>query len=246
MPDNSELDLKRAVTESVVFKDAKLISMKKNFDETRLVEPNTGDIAQIFSAEPSGQLWEVKISSAFEKLEEPFQNFPVDVDCSGASTGHASENLNSGKLEPIQVDMVNEVGRMEAECKGTELQQRKRKAKQISAVTSSCALHPKSPEKSMVFEAESVMSEGNASGEKKRRGRKKKEVERGSVNEFLKTKIHLRYLLHRIKYEQSLIDAYSAEGWKGQRFVLSSIFGTDSYFLCYILMGECFCYLSDL
>ncbi|XP_073278417.1 pathogenesis-related homeodomain protein [Primulina huaijiensis] len=216
MPENSELDSKRTVTESVVFKDANLISMEKISDKERIVGPNTRDIAQIFSAEPSGQLWEVKISSTFEDLEEPFQNFPVDVNCSDGSTGHASVNPNSGKLEPIQVDAVNEFGRMEAEYKGIELQQRKRKAKQTSAVTSSWALHPQSPEKPMVFEAESVISEGNASGEKKRRGRKKKEVERGSVNEFLKTKIHLRYLLHRIKYEQSLIDAYSAEGWKGQ------------------------------
>ncbi|XP_073150023.1 pathogenesis-related homeodomain protein [Henckelia pumila] len=212
----SELDSKRSVTESVVFTDAKLISMEKSSDETRIAGPNTGDIAPIFSAEPSGQLWEVKISSAFENLEEPFQNLPVDVDCSGASTGHASENPNSGKLEPIQVDAISEVGCMEAEFKGTELQQRKRKAKLTSAAISFWALHAKSPEKSMVFEPESVMSEGNASGEKKRRGRKKKELKSGSVNEFSKTKIHLRYLLHRIKYEQSLIDAYSAEGWKGQ------------------------------
>ncbi|EPS70892.1 hypothetical protein M569_03865, partial [Genlisea aurea] len=50
---------------------------------------------------------------------------------------------------------------------------------------------------------------------KKKRERKTKS-NNSSANEFSRMKPHLRYLLHRIKYEQSLIDAYSAEGWKGQ------------------------------
>ncbi|KZV33209.1 hypothetical protein F511_16243 [Dorcoceras hygrometricum] len=175
MPDNSELDSKRAVTESLLYKDAKLISMEKNSEETRTEGPNNGDKAQIFSAEPSGQLWEVKISSAFGNLEEPFRSLPVDVEFSGASSGHASEIPNSGKLKPMQVDAINEVGHMGAECEGIELQLRKRKARQTSAVSSSWALHEKSPEKFMVFEPGAVLSEGNTSGEQKRRGRKKKE-----------------------------------------------------------------------
>ncbi|KAJ1397314.1 Zinc finger, FYVE/PHD-type [Sesbania bispinosa] len=37
----------------------------------------------------------------------------------------------------------------------------------------------------------------------------------GITDQFSKIRAHLRYLLNRVSYEQSLIDAYSGEGWKG-------------------------------
>ncbi|KAL5561329.1 hypothetical protein UlMin_031076 [Ulmus minor] len=48
--------------------------------------------------------------------------------------------------------------------------------------------------------------------------RKKTEKRRGNTiiaDEFLRIRKHLRYFLNRIGYEQSLINAYSSEGWKG-------------------------------
>ncbi|KAF8081223.1 hypothetical protein N665_0899s0012 [Sinapis alba] len=51
-------------------------------------------------------------------------------------------------------------------------------------------------------------------GSKKR----KKQMDKGEVreeNEYTRIKKKLRYLLNRINYEQSLIDAYSLEGWRG-------------------------------
>ncbi|KAI4298527.1 hypothetical protein L6164_032075 [Bauhinia variegata] len=56
----------------------------------------------------------------------------------------------------------------------------------------------------------------NKRGGRKRRGRKKKK-RRGEEmsDEFSRIRAHLRYLLNRVSYEQSLIDAYSGEGWKG-------------------------------
>ncbi|KAL8143718.1 hypothetical protein V2J09_016750 [Rumex salicifolius] len=50
----------------------------------------------------------------------------------------------------------------------------------------------------------------------KKRGRKKRYHNRKLHDEFSKMKIHLKYLLHRMRYEQNLIDAYSSEGWRGQ------------------------------
>lgn len=70
-------------------------------------------------------------------------------------------------------------------------------------------------------EPELTLKEGSVDGEKKRRRKKKKHIYKGSISGFSKTKTHLRYLLCRIKHEQNLIDAYSAEGWKRPRFVCS-------------------------
>uniref|UniRef100_A0A803MFT9 Pathogenesis-related homeodomain protein n=1 Tax=Chenopodium quinoa TaxID=63459 RepID=A0A803MFT9_CHEQI len=50
-----------------------------------------------------------------------------------------------------------------------------------------------------------------------RRGRKKGKGKDGKSDDaFSKMRKHLRYLLHRIHYEQNLLDAYSSEGWRGQ------------------------------
>ncbi|CAH9125761.1 unnamed protein product [Cuscuta epithymum] len=46
--------------------------------------------------------------------------------------------------------------------------------------------------------------------------RKEKQMKQVSVDEFSRTRVKLRYFLHRITYEQNLIDAYSTEGWKGK------------------------------
>ncbi|XP_042450981.1 homeobox protein HOX1A-like [Zingiber officinale] len=52
---------------------------------------------------------------------------------------------------------------------------------------------------------------------KNERKRRKKRKEKSMLNnEFALIRKRIRYLLNRINYEQSLIDAYSHEGWKGQ------------------------------
>ena len=74
---------------------------------------------------------------------------------------------------------------------------------------------PKEPEPT------SNLVDGNSNdGVKRKSGRKKKKRrEEGITDQFSRIRSHLRYLLNRISYENSLIDAYSGEGWKGYRYV---------------------------
>lgn len=54
--------------------------------------------------------------------------------------------------------------------------------------------------------------------EVKKRGRKKNSEKNVTSNEYSRIRKNLSYMLNRIRYEQSLIDAYSSEGWKGLRY----------------------------
>lgn len=52
----------------------------------------------------------------------------------------------------------------------------------------------------------------------KKRRRKKKRKENSEIDEASRLQRRTRYLLIKMKLEQNFIDAYSAEGWKGQRY----------------------------
>ncbi|KAL2460302.1 Homeobox protein HAT3.1 [Abeliophyllum distichum] len=105
---------------------------------------------------------------------------------------------------------------LKAEDEGTPVHLRTKRSMSKSSANSQWVLRSKSQEKPKASDPKDTAGEDNVNGERKRRGRKKKQMEKGPVNEFSRTRTHLRYLLHRIRYEQNLIDAYSAEGWKGQ------------------------------
>jgi hypothetical protein len=44
------------------------------------------------------------------------------------------------------------------------------------------------------------------------------------TDEFSQIRKRVRYILNRMNYEQSLIQAYASEGWKNQRFVTTFLF----------------------
>ena len=61
--------------------------------------------------------------------------------------------------------------------------------------------------------------------EDKKRRRKKSKIQQKSnkveeVDEALRLQRRTRYLLIKMKMQQNLIDAYAAEGWKGQRYYI--------------------------
>ena len=93
----------------------------------------------------------------------------------------------------------------------------KRKYKLRSSVSGSRVLRSRSQEKPKASQPSDNFV--NASASRERKGRKKKRMNKTTADEFARIRKHLRYLLNRMSYEQNLIDAYSAEGWKGQRYV---------------------------
>ncbi|KAI3445923.1 hypothetical protein Pfo_002588 [Paulownia fortunei] len=223
--DNYKMDCERLVTETVEKKEVtgaqniemKFVSIEEISDRIKEMGPNLGEISQNVGAEKREPLLEnVKILSVVENLEGASQNGLTSLENMGMPPGTASVNPGNGILEPVQIDATNDSGHLGNEDRGSSGQSRKRKAKLEGPVTSSWFLRSKSQEKPKAPDPNDTVKEGSANGEKKRRGRKKKQMKKNTVNEFSRTRTHLRYLLHRIKYEQSLIDAYSAEGWKGQ------------------------------
>uniref|UniRef100_A0A803L8B7 Homeobox domain-containing protein n=1 Tax=Chenopodium quinoa TaxID=63459 RepID=A0A803L8B7_CHEQI len=90
----------------------------------------------------------------------------------------------------------------------------KKTPRQLSAASkrdlrSRSNVNSKDPEPSIIVET--------TKGSTGRRGRKKGKGNDGKSDDaFSKMRKHLRYLLHRIHYEQNLLDAYSSEGWRGQ------------------------------
>ncbi|GFS42128.1 homeodomain-like protein with RING/FYVE/PHD-type zinc finger domain-containing protein [Actinidia rufa] len=87
-----------------------------------------------------------------------------------------------------------------------------------SSVGSTRVLRSRSQEKYKAPEPSNNLPENgdDPNGEKRRKKKKPIRIKKTPVDEFSRVRKHLRYLLHRIKYEQNLIDAYSGEGWKGQ------------------------------
>ncbi|KAG9440307.1 hypothetical protein H6P81_020472 [Aristolochia fimbriata] len=55
----------------------------------------------------------------------------------------------------------------------------------------------------------------DVSTEQKKSKKNKKGIKKVVDDEFSKIRKHIRYLISRINYEQSLLDAYASEGWKG-------------------------------
>ncbi|PSS29295.1 Pathogenesis-related homeodomain protein [Actinidia chinensis var. chinensis] len=87
-----------------------------------------------------------------------------------------------------------------------------------SSAGSTRVLRSRSQEKHKAPEPSNNLPEhgDDPNGEKRRKKKKPNRIKKTPADEFSRVRKHLRYLLHRIKYEQNLIDAYSAEGWKGQ------------------------------
>lgn len=71
---------------------------------------------------------------------------------------------------------------------------------------------------------------------KRRRKKRKKNVD---LDEASRLQRRTRYLLIKVKLEQNLIDAYSTEGWKGQRYNIMSHCFSLKCLLVDVVFFEC-------
>ncbi|CAA0806791.1 Homeobox protein HAT3.1 [Striga hermonthica] len=192
--------------------EKKLVSIEGSSEIIKEKGLCRGETSKDLGAERSG-LVNVKIMQAFENLDVPSVNKLKNL----GNIGTDSVIADGGQLEAPQINATNDSSHSNNVARRSSEQSQKRRANSKGPVTSSWSLRPKSQEKPKEPEPINTLNEATISGEKKRRRRKKQQQQKkNTVNEFSKTKSHLKYLLHRISYEQSLIDAYSAEGWKGQ------------------------------
>lgn len=102
-----------------------------------------------------------------------------------------------------------------------------------SSASSERVLRSKVQEKPIELAASSsAVSVSDGSAKKKRGRRKKGEKDRVVHDEYTRIKKRLKYFLHRIHYEQNLIDAYSSEGWKGHRCAISQSLAQSFSTIC--------------
>lgn len=187
---------------------------------------------------------EVSLQLSNDKPENPSQplseNEPVESVSASAGDGQkqsspaqANTSYVNKLLDPPNEDAVtnfsekvsNSPANSQSRRKGKRNSKLLKKTYMLRSIGSSDrALRSKTKENPKTPEPSSNLvdfnnNNSNAGGKRKTSRKKRKSGEVGITDQFSRIKSHLRYLLNRISYEKSLIDAYSGEGWKGYRCV---------------------------
>ncbi|KAF8406239.1 hypothetical protein HHK36_008324 [Tetracentron sinense] len=162
---------------------------------TRIEESNPID-TECLELPPKDAIKHVQSGYKDTRIEEPNS---IDTKCLDLPPKDATKNFSRVLLKENRVSAKSS----------------KRKYILRSSVASVRVLRSRSRGTPQAPGPSNSSSSANAVREEKRK--RKKQVKRTLNNEFTRTRKRLQYLLHRMSYEQSLIDAYSGEGWKGQR-----------------------------
>ncbi|KDP44446.1 hypothetical protein JCGZ_16279 [Jatropha curcas] len=137
---------------------------------------------------------------ATEKLEPPHDNMDNHLNLQQSDTPSKDVSINSSRVGV----------RVKRTAKSTRKKYVLRSLRRSDRVRQS-----RSQEKPKGPDPNADMANASSNIEKTRKKRKKRQRKSVEGDEYSRIRKHLRYLLNRISYEQSLITAYSAEGWKG-------------------------------
>jgi len=80
--------------------------------------------------------------------------------------------------------------------------------------------------------AQTPVQPAEPAAKRRKRGRPTN-TNKSSTDEFSQIRKRVRYILNRMNYEQSLIEAYASEGWKNQRFVTVNCYFEFELLVCY-------------
>ncbi|KAL9317277.1 hypothetical protein ACSQ67_013794 [Phaseolus vulgaris] len=167
---------------------------------------------------------EVSLQLSNDEPENPSQplseNEPVESAPAFAGDGQkqsspalANTSYVNNMLDPPSGDAVINCSEKVSNSPANS-QLRRKVGSSDRALRSKTKENPKTPEPNSNL-VDCNNNNNNDGVKKKSFKKKRKSGEVGITDQFSRIKSHLRYLLNRIGYEKNLIDAYSAEGWKG-------------------------------
>ncbi|KAK9941957.1 hypothetical protein M0R45_007647 [Rubus argutus] len=189
---NDQIKTSTAVSSSIVFEQPgpSVEDMKKNFVIGQL-EPPLADAG----TNPSNELIEPHTKSATENSSlEPSETVSENASKNSSRYGCKDKQNSSSRKKSRSLVSSDRV---------------------LRSRTGEKPEAPKLSNNVATLESSNIVANVSDGKEEKRKKKKKKHMERDSTDEFSRIRRHLRYLLNRINYEKSLIDAYSGEGWKG-------------------------------
>ncbi|CAH9086430.1 unnamed protein product [Cuscuta epithymum] len=183
----------------------------ENKDTTTQVDNSVDPPSDMLDNHDLKQLKETHLE---ENPSQPLEQMSEDNKKVDGTPGDTSENAFQ-EFREMHTNSNENPSQLGCGDKSHTGQSRKRKSAMKSPISSTRVLRSRTQESKSV-ETINASAVDTSNKEKKIKKGKRKQRKEIAANEFTGIRARLKYILGRIKYEQSLIDAYSGEGWKGQ------------------------------
>ncbi|PKI71662.1 hypothetical protein CRG98_007985 [Punica granatum] len=173
---------------------ADMVTLQEERDQLASEGPGTVQVGSVVNERLHGPSENVATNSPLEGI------IPIPEGMGGSNpTGNPAKNIvRSGRRD-----------------KRNSTRMKKKYILRSSLGNNSKALRSRAGKKSKSLESDYQSGDTTAPEESKRIRRKKQRTRKVTADEYTRIKKNLSYMLNRIRYERSLIDAYSSEGWKG-------------------------------
>lgn len=216
------------------------------------IKTSTAVSSSIVFEQPGPSVEDMKKNFVIGQLEPPLEDASTNpsYELIERHTKSATENSSLVPSETVSENASKNSSRYG--CKDEQNSSSRKKSRSLVSsdrvLRSRTGEKPEAPKLSnnvATLESSNIVANVSDGKEEKRKKRKKKHLERDSADEFSRIRRHLRYLLNRINYEKSLIDAYSGEGWKGNRCI-SCITQSFKFYLYFYKHIYCATFMSSI